>query len=62
MTIPCFRTSASPIAPMPRRWPTPGFHITDNHADLLPRIRTEKLRRALYAACERAPLGWETQL
>lgn len=26
---------------------------------LLPRIRTEKLRRALYQNCERAPLGWE---
>lgn len=26
---------------------------------LLPRIRTEKLRRALYQNCERAPLGWD---
>lgn len=42
------------------RWATPNFHTADNQPALLPRIRAEKLRRALYAGCERAPLGWET--
>ena len=41
------------------RWATPNFHTVDNQPALLPRIRAEKLRRALYAACERAPLGWD---
>lgn len=52
------------------RWCDPVFHTADNQPALLPRIRAaraarsaqieqEHLRRALYAACERAPLGWE---
>ena len=41
------------------RWCDPVFHTADNQPALLPKIRTEKLRRALYAGCERAPLGWE---
>ena len=73
MATPCFRTPAVIGTPIPRRQPTPAFHTADNQADLLPLIRAEKairerlreqhkLRRALYAACERAPLGWEARL
>jgi hypothetical protein len=33
--------------------------VTDNQAEMLPLIRAERARRALYADCERAPVGWE---
>jgi hypothetical protein len=39
--------------------PIPRFICTDNQHDLLPRVRAERARRAAYAACDRAPLGWE---
>ena len=35
------------------------YSTTDNQAELLPRLRAERARRALYAGCDRAPLGWE---
>lgn len=56
--IPCFR-SAAIRHKTTRRWGAARFHITDNQPALLPSVRREKLRRALYAGCERAPLGWE---
>jgi hypothetical protein len=36
-----------------------SYACTDNQAALLPKIRAERLRRALLAHCERAPLGWD---
>lgn len=62
MATPCFRTPAVIGTPIPRRQPTPAFHTADNQREMLPRIRAAKLRRALYAACDRAPLGWEARL
>lgn len=44
---------------IPARFAAPCFRSTDNQADLLPRLRAEKLKRALYAGCDRAPLNWE---
>lgn len=31
----------------------------DNQAAIVPAVLRERARRALYLACERAPLGWE---
>lgn len=40
----------------------PPFVCNDNQAELLPRVISEKRKRELYAACERAPLGWEGRI
>lgn len=44
---------------IPARFAAPCFRSTDNQVELLPRLRAEKLKRALYAGCDRAPFQWE---
>lgn len=44
---------------IPARFAAPCFRSIDNQAELLPRLRAEKARRALYAGCDRAPFNWE---
>lgn len=40
----------------------PRFICEDNQDEMLPKLREVRARRALYAECERAPLGWEKRL
>lgn len=40
----------------------PRIAVTDNQSAMLPAIRAERARRALYASCDRAPFGWEARL
>ncbi|WP_226018463.1 hypothetical protein [Novosphingobium sp. FKTRR1] len=48
------------IAPGHRSRRGPGsITCIDNQAALLPDVLRERARRALYLACERAPIGWE---
>ena len=36
--------------------------VTDNQPRVVEALRREKARQALYAGCERAPLGWEVKV
>jgi hypothetical protein len=52
-------TGAFRKAPGHRSYSGPASaRVTIDHG-LIERVRVERARRALYADCERAPVGWE---
>lgn len=60
MTIPTTLSLSKGPRPIAPRWATPRIH-TSADPSLIDRVRAERARRALYANCDRAPLGWEKQ-
>jgi hypothetical protein len=55
-----FRTTArKPAMPGHRAYSGPAAARSTSNPALVEQVRTERARRALYAGCERAPVGWE---
>ena len=38
-----------------------AYYTQDNQKEIVPAVVRERLRRDLYAHCDRAPFGWETR-